>query len=204
MNQQNNQNNRYTNPPNFGTNYPNTQYKGYTEQEGSPYGSTSNMNQPQNQSNQYGYTTQYQGDNPYHSESRYSNLKTHGGTGYTSQSSTSPYQGMSQQYSNTTTMTPVQQQRTQTGTQYTDRDRINDLLLSEKYLTEGYNISTFEATNSQLQSTIKNILNNTHTNREILHQTMQQRGWYQTEPADQQQVSQTYSEFNSYKSQLPY
>lgn len=98
----------------------------------------------------------------------------------------------------------VQQQGQMTDKKFNDRDKINDLLASEKYLTEGYNISTFEAVNPQLQNTLKNILNETHNNRQTLYQVMDQRGWYKAENADQQQVIQAFNKFSGYKSQLPF
>lgn len=92
----------------------------------------------------------------------------------------------------------------QPETQFNDRDRLQDLLSTEKYLTEGYNISTFEATNPELYATLRTILQDTHQNRDALYHTMEQRGWYRTEPADQQTVEQAHSQFTQSRHQLPF
>lgn len=283
MDQRNNQSGHFTNEPHFGSVTPNTQYRGYKEEEGDPYGRL----EMSRQSNQYGY----RGNNPQHPEgfyntesrqrgaqsgkqyhlgqpdqfqqhSMYGNT-SRGGNQYSSsqyqgiqgasypgggqytgsqyqsmpgntytggnQYSGAHYQGMpdysyqvghgmqfqdmtgsvsansgmqTQSFQQGGTMAAGQGQ--QKGPQYNDRDRVNDLLSSEKYLTEGYNISTFEATNPQLHNTLKNILNETHKNRESLYHAMEQRGWYKTEQADQQQISQAHNQFSNYKNQLPF
>lgn len=261
MRGQNNVGRQYTDAPNFGKTFPNTQYKGYSEEEGTPYGNANSNTRHQAQfGNQYGYTSQYQGNHPYHFEDRFNQIQpmtppqNRSGMSqlqYRNESSSYPvdrYQGLSQYQSGTITAQGLSQyesgssgmhnQTSSSGNQYqgmgqpiaqtsnnmygtgsheqleksgqintakyNDRDRINDLLASEKYLTEGYNISTFEATNPQLHSTLSNILNETHRNREQLFNAMEQRGWYKTEQADHQQVIQAYNKFNEYKSQLPY
>lgn len=217
MKNDNNLGHQYTQNPNFGTVYPATQYKGYAEQEASPFGTPSNLQQP---------IGQYQGNIPHQAQNRPENVRFHGNVQYGQQGMPNQfqnpqYQNQTNQYQNVaqnpndpygrlgqqtaTTVQNAPQQLNQANTpQYNDRDRINDLLISEKYLTEGYNISTFEATDPQLHNLLKNILNETHKNRETLHRIMEQRGWYQTEPINQQQVSQTFSKFNEYKNQLPF
>lgn len=134
-------------------------------------------------------------------------------SGYQNQGGMNQYPGGSSQNPSSMNQYPGGNFPTQGGmgqqgqtseTNFNDRDKINDLLVSEKYLTEGYNISTFEAVNPQLQNTLKNILNETHNNRQTLYQVMDQRGWYKTENANQQQVIQAYNKFSGYKSQLPF
>ncbi len=280
MDNRNNLGRQFTQRPQFGSIYPNTQYRGYTEEEGSPYGNPSFTRNP-TMSNQPYHTSRYQGNYPYHREDKLNNVRFHGGQYSSSQyqnnlnqsrsqyqnnpylpqrveqypgtgshyqgnmyqsGPTSQYQGGMNQFNPTSQNqgginqygavsqnqsninhygfqpqgginqpgTTFQNQAIQSqpgqmnGIQVNDRDRINDLLASEKYLTEGYNISTFEATTPELQNTLKNILNETHNNRKALYQLMEQRGWYKAEKADQQQISQAYNQFNNYKSQLPF
>ncbi|AZR74147.1 hypothetical protein BBF96_12510 [Anoxybacter fermentans] len=81
MDNQNNLGRQYTSNPKFGTIYPNTQYKGYTEEEGTPYGGPSNMQQQKNQI--------------------LSNVKYHGADQYSQQRIKNQYQGMNQQSENT-------------------------------------------------------------------------------------------------------
>lgn len=327
MNDRNNLGRQYTSDPNFGTTYPNTQYKGYQDHESAPYGASSGEHRVP-PVNQYGYTRQYQGHNPYHQEGRFSNVQAHGSGQYMGQSQytgtkgVSQYQGgrsgyitpytpemhygyryapspnpgmmgesgyagsqatdmresgypvsqatgmresaypvspatgmgassnppqsfafpgagfgqsqnqetaglysamidpagMGSSFRNETqsgiagaattttgeSTTSLTEMQDQTGVQLNDRDRLQDLLSSEKYLTEGYNVSTFEASDPELHKTLQNILNETHQSHEILHQTMEQRGWYKTDSADQQAVAQAYNQFMQNRYQLPF
>ncbi|MEC9488576.1 MAG: spore coat protein [Halanaerobium sp.] len=109
------------------------------------------------------------------------------------------------------TQTPVYQNQKQVmgqnqvkGPQYDDRDRTNDLLSTEKYLSSGYNISLNEMVNPQLHQTIKNILNDTHEYEHHLFQTMMKKGWYQVSPAQQQEVDKARQKFTNYESQFPF
>lgn len=299
----NNLGRQYTSDPNFGTTFPNTQYKGYAEGENSPFGGPSARHTP-DVTNQYGYSSRYQGNNPHHREDRLENPAYHAPEQNQYQSSVgraqykgsglnqypgdvgqiqnpersqyhggfaqyqgnehgrfqetsgqfrpyyqnnSQYQGGSQyqnssQYQGgnnfqpmtfqpmvtgpmtgtavsgqTTTLTqptPVSAnqprtaenlaQQLQKGPQYNDRDRVRDLMLSEKHLTEEYNISAYESGNPQLRDTLKRLLNDTHTNNEILQRVMEDHGWTRPDQADQQQISQTFHRYTSYKSQLPF
>lgn len=288
----NNLGRQYTSDPNFGTTFPNTQYKGYAEGEASPFGGPSARHTPAT-NNQYGYSSRYQGNNPQHREDRLENpgyqspeqsqfqssvgraqykgternqypgdsaqyqnwerSQFHGGFNqyqsndqrrfqetndqfrpYQSQSSsqyqaganfqpmtfqpmtTGPMTGtaVSGQTATLTQPAPIGTNQPapsanltpqmQKGPQYNDRDRVRDLMLSEKHLTEEYNISTYESANPQLRDTLKRLLNETHTNNEILQRVMEDHGWTRPDQADQQQVSQTFHRYNSYKNQLPF
>lgn len=342
----NNLGRQYTSDPNFGTTYPNTQYKGYSEHEASSFGSPSRS--PEHRVapvNQYGYTSNYQGNNPQHREDRleigyqgtqysgqnerarneaslaepYQSSVGHAqyhGVGrvqnnpnqyqsqyqgqnpghyqgqyqnqyqsqylnqYSGQNAPqyrgqerSPYQGGLNQYQGsehgqlqsggqvqfrpiyqsnaqlqenqnrpfqgsatvpgpavglnaetqakattgpaaTATISPVPtrvskspqhvQQQSPTNAQYNDRDRIKDLMLSEKYLAEGYNIGTLDSNNPQLHSTLKELLNDTHSHQETLNKVLQQNGWSKLDQADQQMVSQAHQRFLEFKNQLPF
>lgn len=90
------------------------------------------------------------------------------------------------------------------GPELNDRDRINDLLLTEKYLSMGYNISTFEAHDSALHKDLLNILHETHDFQHQLFKAMFDRGWYTMHVADTAVASKASKDFENYKSQLPY
>lgn len=202
MNNQNNLGGQFTSKPDFGAVYPNTQYKGYYDKEEAPFGVPSAQKPQYNNVQSHG-RSQYQGASGQQQQmgQPYGMNQT-----TTMPTATTPNMGGQQQSPTATGMPGQQQQGGQNSNpkQYSDRDMVNDLLASEKYLTEGYNVSTFEAVEPQLQNTLKNILNQTHSNREQLHSVMQQRGWYKTDPASPQTISQTLNKFSNYKNQLPY
>lgn len=90
------------------------------------------------------------------------------------------------------------------GPEFNDRDRLNDLLLTEKYLTMGYNVGTFEAGNEKLHQDLLKILNETHEFQHRLFQAMFDRGWYKMQAADGTVASKAGTDFENYKTQLPY
>lgn len=90
------------------------------------------------------------------------------------------------------------------GPEMNDRDRINDVLAMEKYMTTAYNIAINEASTQQLYQTQMNILTNLHRAQRDLFNAMSARGWYKTDPADTQKVNQAYQQFSNYHTQFPY
>jgi len=89
------------------------------------------------------------------------------------------------------------------GPEFNDRDLINDILAMEKYLTNGFNTGLNEMQNPKLQETIRNVLMETHQIQYQIYDEMWKRGWYKVKAADKQEVSQTYEQFNNYKTQFP-
>ncbi|MFZ7104793.1 MAG: spore coat protein [Peptococcaceae bacterium] len=91
------------------------------------------------------------------------------------------------------------------GPEMNDRDRCNDILATEKYLTDSFNIFTREASNQQLYNEIKKILNETHDCARQLFNVMFQEGWYKLQAAPQQEIQQAQQQFANYlQSQNPY
>lgn len=101
-----------------------------------------------------------------------------------------------------------QQQATGTasmqGPQMSDRDFINDILATEKYLTNSYNTAVNEASIEELYQLQMKHLNDTHQAARELFHLMQQKGWYNVEPAESQKISQKTAQFEQYRSQFPY
>jgi spore coat protein CotF len=89
------------------------------------------------------------------------------------------------------------------GPEWNDRDRINDVLTTEKYLTTGYNVGLNEMQNPQLRETVRTILNETHKLQESIFDQMFQKGWYKMKAADNQEVFQAHTQFANYRSQFP-
>ncbi len=102
--------------------------------------------------------------------------------------------------------TKIQNPKTQipTSPQMSDRDFINDILSTEKYLTGSYSTAMNEASYQNLYQDIQQIFNETQDCQRNLFNLMFKKGWYSFEAADQQKLSQAYQQFSGYNNQLPY
>ena len=89
------------------------------------------------------------------------------------------------------------------GPQMNDRDWLNDVLSMEKYMTDGYNTGLHEMQNPKLHNVIQAIMNDHHQCGWDAFNLMFQKGWYKMKAADQQEISQTYTQFDQYRSQFP-
>lgn len=78
-----------------------------------------------------------------------------------------------------------------------DKEFLNDSIASQKYAGSGYNTFANECVNPQLRATFLNILREEHDIQAELFSEMQQRGWYQVAPADQNKVMQARQKFQS-------
>ncbi|HZK34358.1 MAG TPA: spore coat protein [Bacillota bacterium] len=84
------------------------------------------------------------------------------------------------------------------------RDRLNDVLLSEKHLLNGYQIGCSEVICEQLLNLVNqnmNSLKNIHRN---VLSNMFDLGEYQADLATPIQVEDAWDTFNNYKVQLPF
>jgi spore coat protein CotF len=90
------------------------------------------------------------------------------------------------------------------GPELNDRDRLNDIMAMEKYLTDSFNVSAREASHSYLHQDIMTILNETHQCQRELFELMFRKGHYKLEAEQQQKLDQTYQQFNNYSTQFPY
>lgn len=88
--------------------------------------------------------------------------------------------------------------------QMSDRDFINDILATEKYLTNSYNTAVNEASIEELYQLQMKHLNDSHQAARDLYNLMQQKGWYNVEPAENQKINQKAAQFAEYRSQFPY
>ncbi len=88
--------------------------------------------------------------------------------------------------------------------QMNDRDFINDMLSTEKYLTSGYNVFLNEASHEKLYQDILQIFTETQNCQRELFNLMFKKGWYGFEAADQQTLQQDYQQFQGYQNQFPY
>ncbi|MBA4602768.1 spore coat protein [Thermoactinomyces mirandus] len=90
------------------------------------------------------------------------------------------------------------------GPHLNDRDRINDILATQKYLSNGYNVATYEASTDELYQLQLQCLNEVHQASRELFLLMNQKGWYKLEAADQNKISQKSQQFSNYRTQFPY
>ncbi len=84
-----------------------------------------------------------------------------------------------------------------------DRDFMNDILSTEKYLTQAYSIALNEASNQTLYQDILHIFEDTQNSQRELYNLMFKNGWYSVEQASNQTCQQSYQQFQQYKQQLP-
>jgi len=89
------------------------------------------------------------------------------------------------------------------GTQFNDRDRLNDMLATEKWLTDGYNVFAREASHQNLFNDVLHVLNETHHACRDLFNLMFEKGWYSLHPEQSSNIADHYQKFSSYQSQFP-
>ncbi|MCX7572137.1 spore coat protein [Tumebacillus sp. DT12] len=90
------------------------------------------------------------------------------------------------------------------GPEMNDRDRLNDVLATEKYLTHGYNISCYEMSHRELHDTVLRILNETHEAHRVCFEQMFNNGWYKLPQEELSEVALAYQQFQNYQGQFPY
>ncbi|GIP40159.1 hypothetical protein J31TS4_34390 [Paenibacillus sp. J31TS4] len=90
------------------------------------------------------------------------------------------------------------------GPEMNDRDRLNDVLATEKYMTDSFNTATREASHPALHQDMLTILTETHQCQYELFELMFRKGHYKLEAEQQQKLDQAYQQFSNYSSQFPY
>nr|WP_295972598.1 spore coat protein [uncultured Bacillus sp.] len=88
--------------------------------------------------------------------------------------------------------------------QMNERDFTNDLLATEKTMTDSYSIYLNEASHQALYQDILNICTEAQNEQRELYNLMFRKGWYKIETAAAQQLQQKYQQFQGYTSQFPY
>ncbi|TDT50316.1 spore coat protein [Fonticella tunisiensis] len=83
-----------------------------------------------------------------------------------------------------------------------EKDRMNDILATQKYLSDLYNTGANEADCSSLHNELLNILREEHEIEHRLYDAMKKRGWYDASKADMNEVNKVYNEYNSMKADL--
>ena len=82
-----------------------------------------------------------------------------------------------------------------------DRDLVEDVLLIIKGVADLYLHGTIESSTLNVHSTFEKILNDTLCMQNEVYNTMAQKGWYQVQQAEQQQIEQAKQKFAQASSQ---
>lgn len=90
------------------------------------------------------------------------------------------------------------------GPEMNERDFVNDILATEKNITDGFNIFCRETSNQALHQVTMDILNESHQAARNLFNLMFKKGWYSLAAAPQQDIQQTAQQFQNYQTQEPY
>ena len=79
----------------------------------------------------------------------------------------------------------------------TEKEILQDCLSSQKFATTNYNIFAGECVCEQLRSAFLNILDDEHRIQADIFNDMSSKGWYPTQPADQQQLQQVKQKYSA-------
>ena len=80
---------------------------------------------------------------------------------------------------------------------YGDRERMEDLLASQKWMAQKYNEAASQVISLQLQSELMNLLHEEHRIHQELLAQMQKRGWMVPQAADHKQVQQLLNQWTN-------
>ncbi|MCY8309386.1 spore coat protein [Bacillus vallismortis] len=86
-----------------------------------------------------------------------------------------------------------------------DRDFINELLTTEKYMTTAYCTALNELSHESLYQDIQAIFDESQKTQRKLYDLMFQYGWYSVEAEDAQKLQKSYQKFDkTIQQQSPY
>lgn len=85
-----------------------------------------------------------------------------------------------------------------------DRDFCNDMLATEKYLSNAYSVAVNEMSHQSLFNDILSIYTETQNCQRDLFELMFKKGWYGFEAANPQNLQNSYQQFQGYTNQFPY
>lgn len=79
----------------------------------------------------------------------------------------------------------------------TDREYMDDILLTSKTMSNLYHYAVQESPTEGLHNEFKTILNQSLDMQHNIYNIMQQKGWYTTSPAPEQQINQVKTKFSA-------
>lgn len=83
------------------------------------------------------------------------------------------------------------------GAQMQDKEILEDVLTSQKHLTESYNTFANECVTPNIRDEFMRILEEEHQIQAEVFDDMKKRGWYQTPAAEQQKIQQAKQKFQN-------
>ncbi|HBN81414.1 MAG: spore coat protein [Oscillospiraceae bacterium] len=89
----------------------------------------------------------------------------------------------------------------QSSSSIPEKDLMNDVLSSQKFITDTYNTFTNECATPNLRDEFMRILGEEHQIQAEVFDLMKQRGWYQTPAAEQQKVQQAKQKYQNERAQ---
>ncbi|MBR3818066.1 MAG: spore coat protein [Clostridia bacterium] len=89
-----------------------------------------------------------------------------------------------------------------TNTCLTDREIMDDILSSQKHITDVYNTFSNECVNQKLQDDMVKILKEEHSIQFSVFGDMQKKGWYNPGAAQAQMIEETKTKFENIAKQL--
>ncbi len=90
------------------------------------------------------------------------------------------------------------------GPEMNDRDFMNDMLATEKYLTDSLNVFAREASHQSLHTDVMQMLTESHQCQRDFFNLMFELGHYKLEAEEQQKLDQAHTQFQNYSTQFPY
>jgi len=78
---------------------------------------------------------------------------------------------------------------------FSDKDRLQDGLASQKFITENYTTLANECLSPEVRGAFMSLLKEEHDIQNEIFTEMHKRGWYQVEPAEQQKIDQAKTKF---------
>lgn len=76
-----------------------------------------------------------------------------------------------------------------------EKEVLTDLLSSQKFITGAYNTFCCEAAEPSVKNCLMSMLEDEHRIQQELFQTMSQKGFYQTEKAEENKIQQAKQQF---------
>lgn len=83
-----------------------------------------------------------------------------------------------------------------------DCDFLNDLLSTEKNISNGYSIAINEASNEKYYQNLLNLFKETKDQARSLFNLLFAKGWYKLEKAEEQKITMKYQEYEQKQNEL--
>ena len=84
-------------------------------------------------------------------------------------------------------------------TNFQERDLFDDLLSSQKHITDGYNTFANECATPNVRDAFMRMLNDEHKIQAEVFDEMKKQGWYKTPAAEQDKIQQAKTKFENAK-----